>query len=119
MPAALPGSATSGGASERDRSGVAAMTSDIARLLICELPDDALDELVIRLAPRLSHVASASSDPWLRGAQKIARYIDCPVSRVYALASAGRIPVERDGSSLIARCSDLDRWVREGGAKRP
>jgi hypothetical protein len=108
-----------GGASERDRPGASAVTSDLARLLICELPDDALDELVTRLVPRLSRVASASSDPWLRGAQKIARYIDCPVSRVYALASAGRIPVERDGSSLIARCSDLDRWVREGGGKRP
>lgn len=48
------------------------MTSDLARLLICELPDDALDELVARLAPRLSRAATGSSDPWLRGAQKIA-----------------------------------------------
>jgi hypothetical protein len=55
----------------------------------------------------------------LRGAAKIAAYIDYPSSRVYALVSAGRIPVERDGSSLIARRSVLDRWVREGGGKRP
>jgi hypothetical protein len=51
----------------------------------------------------------AVEDGWLRGADRIAAYIDAPRSRVYALASARRIPVERDGSSLIARRSDLLR----------
>jgi len=32
--------------------------------------------------------------------------------------SADRLPVERDGSALIARKSELDAWVRAGGGKR-
>jgi len=56
---------------------------------------------------------------WLRGAHQIAAYIGAPRSRVYALASARRIPVEHDGSALIAHTSALDDWLRAGGAKRP
>src|SRR5690606_22294843 len=60
-----------------------------------------------------------AEDRWLRGADKIAEYIDAPRSRVYALASAGRIPVHRDGSTLIARTSELDKWLMSGGGRRP
>lgn len=56
---------------------------------------------------------------WLRGAEQIAAYIGAPRSRVYALASARRIPVEHDGSALIAHTSALDEWLRGGGGKRP
>lgn len=93
-------------------------SSDLAQALLEALDDDALDVLAAKLAPRLEGDPSAE-DGWLRGADRIAAYIDAPRSRVYALTSAGRIPVERDGSSLIARRSELDRWVREGGGKRP
>jgi hypothetical protein len=91
--------------------------SNLARALLDALDDDALDALAERLAPRIT--GKPIEDGWLRGAEKIAFYIDCPASRVYALASAGRIPVHRDGSALIARKSELDVWVRDGGAKRP
>lgn len=82
------------------------------------------DELVERIARRaaelLSEQASASAeDGWLRGAERIAAYLDCPRSRVYALASARRIPIYRDGSALIARRSELDRWLLDGGGLRP
>jgi hypothetical protein len=93
--------------------------SSLADALLRELDDAALDALAGRLAPRLAARQGGVEDGWLRGADKIASYIDCPPSRVYALASAGRIPVERDGSSLIARRSELDKWVRAGGGKRP
>lgn len=92
--------------------------TDLAAVLLDALDDDALDALAAKLAPRLATPA-AVVDGWLRGADKIATYVDCPRSRVYALASAGRIPVERDGSALIARRSDLDDWIRSGGGKRP
>ena len=46
-------------------------------------------------------------------------YIDAPRSRVYSLVSAGRIPVHKDGSALVARKTELDAWVRSGGGKRP
>jgi hypothetical protein len=94
-------------------------TAAAIRLLIAELEDEALDLLAERLAPRLGIAAPAADDGWLRGAEAIAGYIDAPKSRIYALSSAGRLPVERDGSSLIARRSELDRWVRDGGGKRP
>lgn len=83
---------------------------------------DALVECIARRAVELA--AELSSEPlgddaWLRGAERIAAYIDAPRSRVYALTSARRIPVHRDGSALIARRSELDKWLVQGGGRRP
>jgi len=82
------------------------------------------DELVERIAERAAELivrqrAETAADGWLRGANKIAAYIDCPRSRVYALVSAQRIPVHHDGSALIARRSELDAWLLNGGGRRP
>jgi excisionase family DNA binding protein len=82
------------------------------------------DELVERIAHRAAELLAEQSnelaeDGWLRGAERIAAYIDAPRSRVYALVSARRIPVHRDGSALIARRSELDRWLLAGGGRRP
>jgi excisionase family DNA binding protein len=93
------------------------IVSTLADALLRELDEAALEALAERLAPYLAN--GNNGDGWLRGADRIARYIDAPRSRVYALVSAGRIPVERDGSNLVARRSDLDAWVRKGGARRP
>jgi len=83
--------------------------------------DRALVRLADKLAPLLVDrlAPPASDDGWLRGADQIASYIGSPRSRVYALASARRIPVQRDGSALVARRSELDSWLRGGGGKRP
>jgi hypothetical protein len=89
----------------------------LASALLAGLTEDDLQQLANRLAPYLPE--PERNDGWLRGAEQIAAYIDCPASRVYALSSAGRIPIQRDGSALIARKSDLDAWVRSGGGKRP
>jgi excisionase family DNA binding protein len=95
--------------------------STLADALLAELDDTAFAALADRLAPlladRLGH--AGADDGWLRGADQIAAYIAAPRSRVYALTSARRIPVERDGSALVARRSALDDWLRAGGAKRP
>ncbi len=82
------------------------------------------EELVELIAQRAAELIqqngeSETDDRWLRGADKIAAYIDSPRSRVYALVSARRIPVHHDGSALIARRSDLDKWLRSGGGCRP
>ena len=90
----------------------------LATALLAELDDRALDELAALLAPRLAALGRLAEDGWLRGAEQIAGYIGSPRSRVYALASARRIPVQRDGSSLVARRSELDQWLRAGGGKR-
>jgi len=98
--------------------------SAILEALLSELidgDDTALARLADKLAPLLvDRIAPPSSnDGWLRGADQIASYIGSPRSRVYALASARRIPVQRDGSALVARRSELDSWLRSGGGKRP
>jgi hypothetical protein len=95
--------------------------STLAEAILAELDDELLDALVERLVPRTAAILAEreAADGWLRGAVKIAAYIDCPTSRVYALASARRIPVERDGSNLLARRHELDAWVRTGGGRRP
>lgn len=90
--------------------------SVLGALLACASDDD-LRAWAVALEPFLP--GQASDDGWLRGAQAIASYIASPVSRVYSLSSAQRIPVEHDGSGLVARKSDLDRWIRSGGGKRP
>jgi excisionase family DNA binding protein len=95
--------------------------SAIVDAFLEELDDHALATLAEKLAPLLADRLSRGSvdDGWLRGADEIATYIGAPRSRVYALTSARRLPVERDGSALIARKSELDTWLRAGGAKRP
>jgi hypothetical protein len=92
--------------------------ASLASALLAGLSDDDLAQLADRLAPFLPE-GGGEGDGWLRGAERIGAYIDCTPSRVYALSSAGRIPVEHDGSALVARKSDLDAWVRSGGGVRP
>lgn len=95
------------------------MSANGAAPLAVALPDDLVEAIAERAAEILADRAAAPEDGWLRGADQIAAYIDCPRSRVYALTSARRIPVHHDGSALIARRSELDRWVRDGGGVRP
>ncbi len=81
------------------------------------------EELIEQIAERAARLIGERSqgkqqDGWLRGADRIAAYIDAPRSRVYALVSARRIPVHHDGSALIARRSELDRWLVQGGGLR-
>jgi hypothetical protein len=56
---------------------------------------------------------------WLRGAKEIADHVGCAPDRIYALSSARRIPVHRDGSALVAHTAELDAWLRDGGGRRP
>jgi hypothetical protein len=93
--------------------------SALLAALLAEASDDDLACLAEALAPYLRVLTKPAQDGWVRGAEKIAAYIDAPPSRVYALSSAGRIPVEHDGSNLIARKSVLDNWMCAGGGRRP
>lgn len=93
--------------------------SAIVRALFEELSEDELQEFAERLRPYLAPAPTPIQEGWLRGAEQIAAYIGCPVSRVYSLSSAGRLPAQREGRSLLARRSELDRWVEQGGARRP
>jgi excisionase family DNA binding protein len=103
-------------AEPNSRRPAQAAGSSLATALIASMSDLDLDLLAARLAPRLT---APVEDGWLRGADHIAKYIDCPRSRVYALVSARRIPIHRDGTCLLARRAELDAWVRDGGGRRP
>ncbi len=83
------------------------------------------DELVERVAQRAAQIVAernsrTGTDRWFRGARQIADYIGAPTSRVYALSAHAppQIPVSHDGSALIAKQSDLDVWLENGGGKR-
>jgi excisionase family DNA binding protein len=108
--------------SDFSRDGVRGVSA-ILDALLAELTDGdekALTRLADRLAPLLAkRLVQPAPDGWLRGAEQIASYIGSPRSRVYALTSARRIPVQRDGSTLVARRSELDSWLHRGGGKRP
>lgn len=85
------------------------------------IPDDVMELIAARAAEIVLERRSVDdADGWLRGAGAIADYLGAPRSRVYALAACRppRIPVERDGSSLLAKRSTLDAWIRDGGGVR-
>ncbi|HEY1854072.1 MAG TPA: helix-turn-helix domain-containing protein [Solirubrobacterales bacterium] len=48
-----------------------------------------------------------------------AAFLSCPKSRIYSLASLGRIPHYHDGSRLLFDRTELRDYVRKGGARRP
>lgn len=78
------------------------------------LDEAALDQLAGLVAGRIE----AGAPAWL-SADGAAEHLACPVSRIYALVSAKRIPHHRDGTRLLFRPAELDLWVLEGGGKRP
>jgi excisionase family DNA binding protein len=92
--------------------------SELATALLTELDEQALSELADRIAPILAVRINQRTAAWL-GVQQAAEHLACPISRIYALVSARRIPHHKDGSRLLFRREELDKWVRAGGAKRP
>lgn len=83
----------------------------------CEFPPELVEVVAERAAELLASRVEAA-DHWMTTTEA-ANYLRCPLSRVYALTSASRIPFHRDGSRLLFRRSELDVWVKQGGARRP
>jgi excisionase family DNA binding protein len=88
--------------------------------LTLDIPPEFVEQLAQRAAEILRDQQSASGpEPWL-DVQAAADHLSCPKSRIYALVSARRIPHHRDGSRLLFRTDELDKWiVNEHGGKRP
>ena len=89
----------------------------LAAALVDGLDDVALAHLAERLQPYLPE-PETDADGYL-DVDGAASFLACPKSRVYALVSAGRLPVHRDGSRLLFDRQELRAWVRNGGGKRP
>ena len=83
-----------------------------------ELPAALLDTLAERVADLLEERRPEAEQPYL-DVDGAAGFLACPKSRLYALASAGRIPVHRDWSRLLFRRAELRTWVEQGGGRRP
>lgn len=86
--------------------------------LAIPLPPELVEAVAARAAELVAERLEPAPEPYL-DVDGAAAYLACPKSRVYALASAGRIPVRRDGSRLLFRASELDAWLERGGGVRP
>ena len=89
-----------------------ATVSPLAKALLAELDDDALDELARLLAPRLAAFAPPpAGDAWLN-AKQAAAHLGISVSRLHKLTAARAIPFVQDtpGGRCKFKRSELDRW---------
>ena len=60
-------------------------------------------------------------DPWLKnmdvlcGAKAIGRFVGVPTNRLYHLVRCPNLPINREGSTRVARRSALKAWYDRGG----
>jgi len=92
--------------------------SALARALLAELDDDALDALADALAPRLQRrldVAAPVADGWLDTAAA-ANYLGVSRHALHRLTAERRVPFVQDapGARCYFRRADLDDWRRNG-----
>jgi excisionase family DNA binding protein len=76
------------------------------------------EELVERIARKAAALVEREPEAWV-GVPEAAAHLNAPKSRVYALVESGRLPHEKDGTRLLFRRSELDRWLENGGGRRP
>lgn len=96
---------TTGGNSRREQR----ITLDLSHEVIESIAKLAAEIVAERL--------DLEPEPWI-GVEEAADHLDCPRSRIYALVSKRAIPFHKDGSRLLFRCSELDRFIEDGGATR-
>ncbi|MEK6328247.1 MAG: helix-turn-helix domain-containing protein [Actinomycetota bacterium] len=82
------------------------------------VPAPLIEAIAMRAAELVGERLTAEREPWIR-VEEAAEHLACKTNRIYALASAGRIPCRRDGARLLFRRSELDAWLKAGGGKRP
>jgi len=84
-----------------------------------ELSDQAIEAIAQRVAELNADRSTPVVDTGFLDVAGAAEFLACPVSRVYSLTSAGRLPVHRDVSRLLFTRAELRAYVAAGGAKRP
>ena len=90
--------------------------SDLARALLAEIDEDALDALVQRLAPLLREqlaLTGPRDDGWL-DARQAAVYVGLSSHALHKLTAQRAIPFEQDGPGCKCwfKRSELDAWRR-------
>jgi excisionase family DNA binding protein len=81
------------------------------------IPQEWVDEIARRAAEMVAQARRSEAEPWIT-VQTAAEHIGCARDRVYALVRQQAIPHEKDGRRLLFRRSDLDSYIRAGGAVR-
>jgi excisionase family DNA binding protein len=78
-----------------------------------------LEAIAQRAAEIVAERFEQNADDGFLDVAGAAEFLACGKNRIYALVSAGRLPVHRDGSRLLFDRGELREYVRNGGAKRP
>jgi excisionase family DNA binding protein len=71
------------------------------------LDDGDLERLAALVAQRLD---GRGPEPWV-GVPEAAAHLACQPQRIYNLVHARAIPHRKDGSRLLFKRSELDRWL--------
>jgi len=88
-----------------------------AQPLTITLSEEVLEAIVERVKADLVLNTPAANEPWV-GVGQAAQHLGCKRQRIYDLVSRrdeSRIPHRRDGTRLLFRLSQLDRWLGAGG----
>ena len=83
-----------------------------------ELPEALVDLIVARVTAQVARQVTDQPEPWV-GVEEAAQHLACKRQRLYDLVSRRRstgIPHRKEGTRLLFKLSQLDRWVESGGA---
>jgi excisionase family DNA binding protein len=100
-----------------DRMGRRRGSQADGQRLTLELPASLIESIAELAAEIAAERLNLEPEPWI-GVEEAAEHLDWPRSRIYALVSKRAIPFHKDGSRLLFRCSELDRFIEDGGATR-
>jgi excisionase family DNA binding protein len=94
----------------------------LAAKVTLAVPTELVEAIAARAAALVAGQLDSPAEGWI-GVEQAAAHLACPKSRIYRLVSQSRdtrranpLPYEKDGSRLLFRRSDLDRWLARGGA---
>ena len=82
------------------------------------LPPALLEVIVEQVVERLAQDERCATEPWV-GVADAAAHLGCKPQRIYDLVcrrTTSGIPHRKEGSRLLFRRSELDRWIDGGRA---
>ena len=88
------------------------MAAGEADLVTVAIPPELLEAIALRVADLVTAQPSHPSEeqPWI-GVAQAAEHLACKPHRIYDLVRRQRVAFRRDGTRLLFRRSDLDRYL--------
>jgi excisionase family DNA binding protein len=82
--------------------------------LTLDVPPDLVEAIAQRAAEIVAaRLGPAEREPWMNSEQAAA-YLGCKRQRIHELVHERRLTYRKDGSRLLFRPSDLERYVERG-----